>query len=120
MGHGQAFGEIEGALKMPAGGEGNVMDLVAFFADEMAVFLKVGTKAGGFAFDIDLTGQAAGNERLQAVVHRGQGDVWHLLLGPQKNFRGRRMVAFGQQHIIDFAALGSQTMTAVADRLFVA
>lgn len=85
----------------------------------MTVLLEVRAITGCLAFDVHLDREAAIDQRFEAIVNRGQRDGRHLLLGANENFRGGRMVALFEQHVIDLTALGGEPMAAVADRLFV-
>lgn len=64
------------------------------------------------AFQRYLAHQPAFNQGIEAIIHRRHRNVGHVVLRPDENFFGRRMIAFPQQHSIDVLALPRKTKTA--------
>jgi hypothetical protein len=120
MGDCEAWRDFEKLGKGPALCQGYVGDGAARLANEVTVFGKVRTVAGGLALDIDLLGKTAFHKCLQAVVDGGEGDGRYALLGPEEHLGGRGMVALVKQDVVDLAPLRSETVAVVADRLLVA
>ena len=83
----------------------NVGDRGALGAEQMCVFLKIGAKAGGFALVVYGAHQAAFGQSFQTVVHGCQGDAWHPVFDPEKNFDGAGMVGLGHQRFENCFAL---------------
>lgn len=117
--HGEALGEVPDALEALAGGNGNILHLAALLADKMTVLLKICAKAGRLTLDVHLPGQTAGNQRFQAIVDRGQRNRRHALLGAKEHLRRRRMIALVQENVVNFPALGRETMAVMADHLLI-
>ena len=91
----------------------------AGLANEMPVVANIRAIAGRLALDIDLLGEAAINQRLEAVINSRQRDAGDALFGTDENLGGGRVVALIEEDIVNLAALGRKAMTIVADRLLV-
>jgi len=81
-------------------------------AIKMAVLRHVGTKASRSTIERHLPDQTAPDERVQAIIDRGHGDVGSGILGPDKHlFRGR-VITLAKQNGINLLALRCETKTA--------
>ena len=85
--------------------------MTAFRAVEVAVLLEIRTKSSWLPVDMDGLHQTTSNHRFQAVVHSGERDRGHLLLGPDEHLRGRRMIPLVHQHLVDLTSLRRKTQT---------
>lgn len=109
----KALGAKPARQRQPTvGRQRNVIHTRALVAIKMAMFLHVRAKTGGAALDGHLAGQAAANQRIQAIINGGHRDFRHRTFGADKNFFGGRVIAFLQQHSIDMLALRRKTKTA--------
>jgi len=91
----------------------------AGLANEMPVVADIRAIAGRRPLDIDLLGEAAIDQRLEAVVDCGQRNAGDALFGADENLGCGRVVALIEEDIVNLAALGGEAMTTVADRLLV-
>jgi len=82
LGRDQVAGDFHRQL-VPAFFVIHVMDVTAFLAKKVAMFLHVGTIARGSAFDVDLLDEAAFHQRVQGIVNSCDGNFRHVCLGPQ-------------------------------------
>lgn len=94
-------------------------DSAALLAVEMDVIVQIGAESGGAALQIHLPHQPVLHQRIQAVVHRGQRDPRHTLLGADEDIRGRRMVVRGTQHVMHNATLRRHAQIRRHDGFFV-
>jgi hypothetical protein len=83
----------------------------AICAMKMPVLVHVRTEPYRSPLHLNLTRDPGLNQRIQAVVNRRHGDVGHRLLGAEKDFLRRRMVAFFLEHVIDALTLLGETKT---------
>ena len=92
----------------------HVKDRVAAIAVKMPVLAHIGAEPGGAAVELHLAHEAAADERIEAVIDRGHGDVRHAPFGADEDLLGGGMVALLQQHVIDVLALWCKTQAARA------
>ena len=84
---------------------------------EMGVGMEIRAVPGGATLKVDRADQVALDERLQAVVDRGQGDHRHLGLRPGKDLLRRRMVSPLEKDAVDDLALRGGAKAAVGQSL---
>jgi len=87
------------------GGDFDIVNAAGAAVVEMGVFLEVGAVAGGFALEVDLADEAAGDEGFEAVVNSGEGDGGHGVAGAGVNLVGGGVVAFVEEDGEDVLAL---------------
>jgi hypothetical protein len=74
-------------------------------AVKMAVFVHVGTVAGGGAVQVDLPDQTALNQGVQTVVNRCHGDIRQTLPGAPINLVGGGVVSLLKQDLVNMTPL---------------
>ena len=111
LGDQESGGEFPSLLA--ALGKSDVGDMTAFRAVEVTVLLEVRTKSGWLTVNMDGLHQTASNHRFKAVIHSGERDGGHLLLSPDKDLRGRRMIPLVHEHLIDLTPLRRKAQTSL-------
>ena len=61
---------------------------------------------------MNLPGQPAFDQRVEAIVNRGVGNLRHRALGADEDLLGGRMIALLQQHVIDLLPLRREPQAA--------
>jgi len=100
------------------GGDFDVVDAAGAAIVEVGVFLEIGAVAGGFALEVDLADEAAGDEGFEAVVDGGEGNGGHGVAGAGVDLVGGGVVAFVEEDGEDVLALAGGAQ-AGADEGFV-
>jgi len=77
---------------------------------------EVRAVAGRLTLDVHLFDQAAGDQRLQAVVDRGHGDRGHAGLRAGVHLVGRGVIALVEQHSEDRLPLGGGPLAGMVQR----
>ncbi len=77
----------------------------------MAMLMHVRAVTGRPAIDRHLPRHPALHQGIQAIINRGHGNFRHRVLGPDKDFLRRGMVALVAQHIIHLLTLRRQAKT---------
>src|SRR6478735_153385 len=80
--------QVEEVGEAGAGFELDVMDHAGDLVVEMAVLAEVRAVAGGFALEIHLADDAVLHEGFEAVVNRGERDVWQAVFYPHEDVVG--------------------------------
>ena len=97
--------EVEDVGQVDAGLEFDVVYRAGRLVVEMAVFVKVRAIARGLPVEINLADDVVADEGFEAVVNRGEGDVWQSLLDFDEDFVGGRVSPFSHEKTVDFLAL---------------
>src|SRR6478736_2744293 len=84
----------------------DVVDLAGGLVVKMRVLVEVRAVAGRSALEVDLANKAAADERLEAVVDRGERDARHHAFHAGKNFVRGGVVAFFEDDLEHDLALG--------------
>ena len=85
----------------------NVKHLAAVIAAEVRVLTHVGAEQRRATIHVHLPHDAALHEGVEAVVHRGHGNLRFRLLGPHEHLLGGGMIAKAKQHLVNVLPLGS-------------
>src|SRR6478736_7967248 len=84
----------------------DIVDLAGRLVVKMGVLVEVRAVAGRGALEVDLAHQAAADERLKAVVDRGEGDARHHALHAGENFVSSGVVALFEDNFQHDLTLG--------------
>ncbi|SVA57678.1 uncharacterized protein METZ01_LOCUS110532, partial [marine metagenome] len=85
----------------------HVKNLAAVVAGEVRMLAHVGAEQCCATIHVYLPHDAALHERVEAVVHRGHGNLRFRLLRPHEYLLGGGMIALAEQHLKNVLPLGS-------------
>jgi hypothetical protein len=106
----KAFGNFQVGAAI-IGRKIDIENVAALLAMKMAMLMHIGAIAHGGAVEIHGLYQAALNEKIEAVVNGGHGDIRHGLLGAHEDLLRSGVVALLHEHMVNVLALGSETET---------
>ncbi len=86
----KAAGELQAGL----GRQVDIENVFAMVAIKMTVFTHVRAKPGRTTLECNLPHHATFDQRIEAIVHRGHGNIGHVALGAHENFLSSGVITF--------------------------
>lgn len=97
--------EVEHIGEIDAGLEADVVDNAGAGIVEMAVLAEVRAVARRFAVEVDLADDAMLHECFEAVVNRGERDIWQAIFDPHEDIVGGRVVPLLLENAVNLLPL---------------
>ena len=85
---------------MAGGGEIDIKNTAAAVTIKMTVLLHIGAVPGGGTLQVYLADEVAFDQRIQAIVDRGHGNIRHPLFGAEKYVLDRGMIPLLEQNVV--------------------